>query len=57
MNIPQSLHFVGIGGVGMSAIAQVWHSKGRPVSGSDSSAGTTWRNTVPGSTVERMTTR
>jgi UDP-N-acetylmuramate--alanine ligase len=41
VNIPQSLHFVGIGGVGMSAIAQVWHSKGRPVSGSDSSTGAT----------------
>lgn len=38
VNIPQSLHFVGIGGIGMSAIAQVWHSKGRPVSGSDSKA-------------------
>jgi UDP-N-acetylmuramate--alanine ligase len=38
VNIPQSLHFVGIGGVGMSAIAQVWHAKGRPVTGSDSSA-------------------
>lgn len=38
MNIPQSLHFVGIGGIGMSAIAQVWHAKGRPVTGSDSKA-------------------
>lgn len=36
--IPQALHFVGIGGMGMSAIAQVWHCKGRPVTGSDASA-------------------
>ena len=38
MKIPQALHFVGIGGMGMSAIAQVWHCKGRPVTGSDSHA-------------------
>jgi UDP-N-acetylmuramate--alanine ligase len=36
VNIPQSLHFVGIGGVGMSAIAQVWKAKGCTVTGSDS---------------------
>ncbi len=36
--IPQALHFVGIGGMGMSAIAQVWHCKGRPVTGSDAHA-------------------
>ncbi|MEB3198731.1 MAG: UDP-N-acetylmuramate--L-alanine ligase [Candidatus Sericytochromatia bacterium] len=35
MNLPQSLHFVGIGGVGMSAVAQVCHAKGVRVSGSD----------------------
>lgn len=35
MNIPQSLHFVGIGGVGMSAIAQVCHRGGFVVQGSD----------------------
>jgi UDP-N-acetylmuramate--alanine ligase len=38
VNIPESLHFVGIGGVGMSAIAQVWHAKGRSVTGSDAFA-------------------
>lgn len=38
MNIPHSLHFVGIGGMGMSAIAHIWHAKGRPVSGSDAHA-------------------
>lgn len=38
MKIPQALHFVGIGGMGMSAIAQVWHCKGRPVTGTDSHA-------------------
>ena len=31
------LHFVGIGGIGMSALAQVFHKKGFSVSGSDSS--------------------
>lgn len=35
MNIPQTLHFVGIGGVGMSAIALVCHRLGFKVSGSD----------------------
>ena len=38
MKIPHALHFVGIGGMGMSAIAQVWHCKGRPVTGSDAHA-------------------
>lgn len=38
MKIPQALHFVGIGGMGMSAVAQVWHSKGRPVTGTDAYA-------------------
>ncbi|HEY9724525.1 MAG TPA: UDP-N-acetylmuramate--L-alanine ligase [Oscillatoriaceae cyanobacterium] len=41
MNIPTALHFVGIGGMGMSAIAQVWHAKGRPVTGSDAHASAT----------------
>lgn len=35
MRIPSQLHFVGIGGVGMSAVAQVWHDRGGIVSGSD----------------------
>lgn len=35
MRIPPQLHFVGIGGVGMSAIASVWKDKGGIVSGSD----------------------
>ena len=29
------IHFVGIGGIGMSAIAQVLHKKGFKISGSD----------------------
>lgn len=37
MTFPRSLHFIGIGGVGMSAIAQVWHAKGHAVTGSDAS--------------------
>ncbi|MEB3222094.1 MAG: UDP-N-acetylmuramate--L-alanine ligase [Candidatus Sericytochromatia bacterium] len=40
MTPPSALHFVGIGGVGMSAVAQVWHSLGRPVSGSDQAQST-----------------
>ncbi len=35
MTIPSQLHFVGIGGVGMSALATVWKDKGGIVSGSD----------------------
>ena len=31
----RNVHFVGIGGIGMSAIAEVLHSKGFKVSGSD----------------------
>ena len=31
----QSVHFVGIGGIGMSAIAEVLHEKGFRVTGSD----------------------
>ena len=29
------IHFIGIGGIGMSAIAQVLHKKGFKISGSD----------------------
>ena len=29
------IHFIGIGGIGMSAIAEVLHSKGFNISGSD----------------------
>ncbi|MGE5590161.1 MAG: Mur ligase domain-containing protein, partial [Bacillota bacterium] len=33
---PQArLHFIGIGGYGMSGLARVWFELGRPVSGSD----------------------
>ena len=32
----QNLHFVGIGGIGMSGIAEVLHNQGYSVSGSDS---------------------
>ena len=41
MEIPQSLgrvHFVGIGGSGMSGIARMMHEAGVPVTGSDRSA-------------------
>ena len=31
----QNIHFIGIAGIGMSAIAEVLHSKGFKVSGSD----------------------
>ena len=31
----RNVHFVGIGGIGMSAIAEILHSKGFNVSGSD----------------------
>ena len=31
----KNVHFVGIGGIGMSAIAEILHSKGFKVSGSD----------------------
>ena len=36
MNGSRSHHFIGIGGVGMSAIAQILHERGQAVSGSDS---------------------
>ena len=32
---PRTLHFIGIGGVGMSGIARVAHDQGFTVSGSD----------------------
>jgi len=35
VTIPDSLHFVGIGGIGMSAVAEVWCARGGSVSGSD----------------------
>ena len=35
MERPQRLHFVGVGGIGMSAIAQVMLAEGRSVTGSD----------------------
>ena len=31
----RNVHFIGIGGIGMSAIAEILHSKGFKVSGSD----------------------
>ncbi len=35
MKIPQNIHMVGIGGIGMSALAQLLASRGRSVTGSD----------------------
>ena len=35
LNSPQKIHFIGIGGISMSAIAELLHSKGFTVSGSD----------------------
>lgn len=43
-NKKQNIHFVGIGGVGMSGIAEVLHSSGYPVSGSDLGANVTTRH-------------
>ena len=31
----RNVHFIGIGGIGMSAIAEILHSKGFAVTGSD----------------------
>ena len=31
----KKLHFIGIGGIGMSGIAEIFHNLGFPVSGSD----------------------
>lgn len=42
MSKPQ-LHFVGIGGIGMSGIAEVFHNQGYPVSGSDASENDTFK--------------
>jgi len=38
LRIPTNLHFVGIGGVGMSAVASVWHDLNGRSSGSDLNA-------------------
>lgn len=38
MTLPKKIHMVGIGGVGMSALAQLYHTRGVVVSGSDRSA-------------------
>ncbi|XKT74516.1 MAG: UDP-N-acetylmuramate--L-alanine ligase [Patescibacteria group bacterium UBA2163] len=38
MNLPKKVHMVGIGGIGMSALAQLYHTRGVAVSGSDRSA-------------------
>ncbi|MDE5591797.1 MAG: UDP-N-acetylmuramate--L-alanine ligase, partial [Helicobacter sp.] len=35
MKIPQSVHFIGIGGIGISALARFLHAQGVQVSGSD----------------------
>lgn len=35
MNIPQNIYMVGVGGIGMSALAQLFKHQGRQVSGSD----------------------
>ena len=34
-NIKNKIHFVGIGGIGMSGIAEVLYSKGHKIQGSD----------------------
>jgi UDP-N-acetylmuramate--alanine ligase len=31
----ESVHFIGVGGIGMSALARILHARGQPVSGSD----------------------
>ena len=46
MKMPQSIglvHFIGIGGIGMSGIAEVLHNLGYSVSGSDRAASATTR--------------
>lgn len=35
MNIPQRVHMIGVGGIGMSALAQLLASRGKTVTGSD----------------------
>ena len=42
MRLPEGtgpIHIIGIGGIGMSAIAEVLHARGINVQGSDQSAG------------------
>ena len=34
-DIPRRVHFVGVGGIGMSALAQYLHNSGYKVTGSD----------------------
>lgn len=52
MERPQRLHFVGIGGIGMSAIAQVMLEEGRTVTGSDlKGSGVTQRLAARGATI------
>ena len=41
-NIIQSVHFIGIGGVGMSGIARVAHDQGMQVTGSDMKESRYW---------------
>lgn len=41
MITPHALHFIGIGGVGMSAIAQIIHQRGGKVTGSDQATSAT----------------
>ncbi len=41
MITPDALHFIGIGGVGMSAIAQIIHQRGGKVTGSDQATSAT----------------
>ena len=36
------IHFVGIGGIGMAALAELFHAQGHTVSGSDVVAGATF---------------
>jgi len=52
MERPQRLHFVGVGGIGMSAIAQVMLEEGRSVTGSDlKSSAVTQRLAAGGATI------
>src|SRR4051812_28788186 len=41
MALPQNIYMVGIGGIGMSALAQMLHSEGRIVRGADRSVSPT----------------
>lgn len=52
LNILKKIHFIGIGGIGMSGIAEILHNLGYSVQGSDSSKnGNTQRLTTLGVTV------